>query len=133
MSGFSQVLNSKLKEKSFSCNLKCRYNWFKSEKSRKSSSSYFNSIYECAVETCKIRYSAKIHEEPSVESDPVTILVKALSTEEPDHPIETTSLSGAAVRGETRINLGEKILAKGVTEIYNELNVSQSQILDGNQ
>jgi hypothetical protein len=63
----------------------------------------------------------------------VTILVKALSTEEPDHPIETTSLSGAAVRGETRINLGEKILAKGVTEIYNELNVSQSQILDGNQ
>ena len=118
LSEFTHFLNKKLFENGVNCKLVMKYNWFKSEISRKKNCYFWSGMYICKIGDCKIQYHAYIEMFTDFKS-PFDITIKWNGN--PDHQITSLKPLQPRISGLDRKSLGLELLANGITNTRNKI------------
>ncbi len=109
-----------MSENGIKCKLLMKYNWFKSDISRKRNCHFWSALLSCKIANCKIKYHAFIESFTDFKT-PFNISIKWIG--EPNHAIENLKLKTFQPRitGNERKLLGSELLANGITNTRNKI------------
>ena len=123
----NNYLTKLLQTKDVKCIVKCKYNWFKEENSRKQSSSYWRGTFYC--QTCTSKFVAIIQNDPFILEKSVFININYSS----DQSICQNIIKDKKCSGEQRVCLANEIMSKGYTKLKSENTIYNTAFPDNDR